>query len=300
MNAGGAPKRKILIHEPGFYPWITCEQYFAEPCPVPALTNTGIKLLAPAGAAPAKFAHHHPAIGQAPEKTKETASRYRGKLVHRLALGKGDDFEVSPFDEYRSSEAKEWRLTVEESGIIPVKPQDFEAAKEMASVLVDRIETAVGGHPYETEVVIAWVEEMSQGPVWCRAMIDVWCPSLLLALDLKTCADASDAAIEKAFANGYATQNCFYRRGIEKLTAEHGRARFGFLFVEDEPPYLSRPASATEAFRHGAELEVKRALAIFSDCMSRNEWPGYQPAHVSPPAWLINRWGAADLLEAAE
>lgn len=290
--------RPILIREPGFYPELTCEQYFAEPCPKPALTNSGIQLLAPAGAAPAKFAYNHPAIGQPPEKRKETAATYRGKLVHRLALGKGDDYAISPHDEYRSNEAKAWKAATEEAGVIPVKQKDFDAASEMASVIVDRIENTCGGHPYETEVVIAWVEEMSQGPVWCRAMLDVWCPSLLLALDVKTCDDASDAAIERRFANGYATQFCWYKRGLERLTAEHGRVRFGFLFVEAEPPFLDRFASATEGFRHGAELEIRRALAVFSDCLSRNEWPGYEDAHVSPPAWLVNRWGAADLLAA--
>lgn len=290
--------RAVLIREPGFYPDITCDQYFAEPCPAPALTNSGIKLLAPAGAAPAKFAHHHPAIGQPAEEVRETASQYRGKLVHRLALGKGADYAVSPHEEYRSKEAKAWKAEQEEAGIIPVRPAMMEDAKQMASVITARIEAAVDGHPYETEVVIAWIEEMSQGPVWCRGMLDVWCPSLMLALDVKTCKDASDEAITRQFANGYATQHCWYKRGLEKLTAEHGRVRFGFLFVEDEPPFLSRPAVATEGFRHGAELEVKRALAIFSDCLSRGEWPGYEAATVSPPPWLINRWSSAELLAA--
>lgn len=294
-------KRQILIREPGFYPGITCDQYFAEPCPTPALTNTTIKLLSPAGAAPAKAAYHHPAIGQPAEARKETVAQYRGKLVHRLALGKGQDYAISPHDRYQSAEAKAWKAEAEAKGVMPVKQAVFDAAQEMAAEIRRRIDQAVDGRPYETEVVIAWIEETSLGPIWCRAMLDVWCPDLLLALDVKTCKDASDDAIQRQFANGYATQDAWYRRGVEALTAEHGRAQFGFLFVEDEPPFLSRKARPREAFRHIAGHEVKRALAIFSDCLSRGAWPEYADANVEPPAWLINRLSAQEfLLEAAE
>lgn len=290
-----------LIQSPGFYPDLTPEQYFAEPCPAPALTNSGIKALLTS--APAKFAYAFLGIGQeeadeeAPEKT--SAAQYRGKLVHRLALGKGDDYAISPHDEYRSAEAKAWKAATEAAGIMPVKRKDFDAAEQMAAVIRANIEEACQGHPYETEVVIAWQEQMSQGPIWCRAMLDVWCPGLLLALDVKTCADASDAAIERAFANGYATQDVWYRRGLERLTAEPGRAKFKFLFVEGDAPFLSRTATATEAFRHGAGLEIARAMAIFSDCISRGDWPGYDELAVNPPGWLVSRWSAGEFLEAA-
>lgn len=289
-----------LITAPGFYPDITPEQYFAEPCPAPALTNSGIQLLLPRGAAPAKFAHRHPAIGAPAEEMKETAATYLGKLVHRLALGKGRDYAVSPHERYQSNEAKAWKAEVEKSGRIPVKKAQMDDAAEMAAAIRSSIEARCGGHPYQTEVVIAWQEEMNNGPVWCRAMLDVWCPDLLLGFDVKTCDDASDDSLQRKFANGYATQDSWYRRGIEKLTGEPGRARFRFLFVESEAPFLSRTATATEGFRHAAKLECNRALAIFADCLSRNEWPGYEETTVNPPSWLINRWDASAFLEAAE
>jgi hypothetical protein len=288
-----------IISAPGFYPDITCDEYFAEPCQAPALSSSGIQLLIPHGAAPAKFAHHHPAIGEPPEQTRDTIATYRGRLVHRLALGKGQEYVISPHDRYQSNEAKAWKAEADAAGVMPVKQKQFDEAKKMAAVVQSRIDAVCQGRPYETEVVIAWQEMMSNGPVWCRAMIDVWCPDLLLALDVKTCDDASDDSLQRKFANGYGVQDSWYRRGIERLTAEHGRARFRFLFVESEEPYLARTASATEGFRHAAEQECKRALAIFADCLSRNEWPGYDEIKVSPPSWLINRWDAAAFLEMA-
>jgi hypothetical protein len=288
-----------IIEVPGFYPALTPDQYFAEPCPAPALTNSGIQLLIPAGAAPAKLAYQHPAIGQPPEEQKETAASYLGKLVHRLALGKGGDYVVSPHDRYQSNEAKAWKAEVEESGRIPVKRATIEEAEQMAKHVRARIDAACQGHPYETEVVIAWQEPTNNGPIWCRSMLDVWCPDLMLALDVKTCDNASDDSLQRKFANGYAVQDSWYRRGVEALTREFGRAAFKFLFVESEPPYLARIAVATEGFRHAAKLECNRAIAIFADCLSRNDWPGYDDTIVSPPSWLINRWDASAFLEEA-
>lgn len=296
-------RRAILIRKPGFYPELSCDQYFAEPCSKPALTSSGVKLLASAGAAPAKFAHQHPAIGQPAEKVKDTIAAHRGRLVHRLALGKGQEYAISPYDRYQSAEAKAWKAEAEERGVMPVKADTFAEATLQAEAVKRQIELACEGHPYETEVVIAWIEETSLGPVWCRAMLDVWCANLLLALDVKTTGlTITDDKVESLFANaGYAVQHCFYQRGIERLTGEHGRARFRFLFVENDEPYLSRVARASEGYRHAAEQDVKRALAIFSDCMSRGAWPGYADIEATPPAWLVNRWGMVDLmLEAAE
>lgn len=289
-----------LIRKPGFYPEVTCDQYFAEPCPAPALTNSGIGMLAPAGSAPAKFAHWHPGINKDAPTAKDSAATYRGRLVHRLALGKGQEYVISPYERYQSDEAKAWKKEAEKAGVMPVKKPAFLEAQSMADVVKQRIDATCQGHNYETEVVVAWQEMMSSGPVWCRMMLDVWCEDLMLGLDVKSWADATDAGLQRAFANGAATQDVWYRRGIEKVTAEHGRARFRFLVVEPDPPYLSRTATATEAFRHGAKFECDRALAVFADCLSRGEWPGYEDTQVPPPPWLLHRWSAADFLEAAE
>lgn len=288
-----------IIAKPGFYPDVICDEYFAEPCPAPALTNSGIRMLIPAGAAPAKFAHQHPAIGEPPEQTKDTIASYRGKLVHRLALDKGQDYVVSPHDRYQSEEAKAWKKATEDAGLMPVKRAALAEAEAMAAIVRERIQAACQGNDYQTEVVIAWQEQTSSGPIWARAMLDVWCPALMLALDVKTCDDASDDSLQRKFANGYAVQDCWYRRGVETLTKEHGRATFRFLFVESDEPHLARMATATEGFRTAAKFECERAIAIFADCLSRNEWPGYDPATVPPPNWLLNRWDAASFLEIA-
>lgn len=228
----------MTITQPGFYPFLTPAQYFDEPCPAPALTNSGVKTLL--SSCPAKFAHEHPAIGQPAEERAETKATHLGSLVHRLALDKGDDYVVSPYDRYQSQEAKAWKADVEASGRVPVKQDVYDQAVEMAAVIREAIIIETQGHEYQTEVVFAWQRVVDGHPIWCRGMLDVWCPELNLALDVKTCESASDRAINRAFASGYAGQDCFYRSGLDAVTGQPGRAQFGFLFVEKNAPFLPR------------------------------------------------------------
>lgn len=271
-----------LISKPGFYPDISCEDYFAEPCPAPALTNSGIRLIN--SSCPAKFAHNHPAIGQPPEDTKNTVARQMGNIVHRIALGKGQDYAESPYDAYRSNEAKEWKAKTEEAGLIPVKSNDLAEAKTMAARIEEAIHAETRGRPYQTEVVFAWKHRLG---FWCRGMLDVWCPELNLALDVKTAVDASDGALTRVFANGYAGQAAWYSDGIFAIHDCNVAPTFGFLFVEKDAPFLPRFAECSAAFMDGARVANDRAARIFDKCLQTGEWPGYAPHKATPPAWWI-------------
>lgn len=284
----------MTITSPGFYPSLTPAQYFAEPCPVAALSCSGMKLLLHA---PAKFRHWHPALNPDTPTARESTALRMGSLVHRLALGKGDDYAISPFDEYRSKEARAWRDEHLAAGIAPIKQAEFDKVSLMATVLAASIARATEGQPIETEVVMAWTETIDGVTVWCRAMVDVWCPSLGLALDLKTCESASDAWVNRAFANGYALQETFYERGLHRLGAK--RAEMPFLFIEKDEPHLTRVVRGSEAFRTGAEMTVERALRVMARCQSTDEWPGFEPFTATPPAWWLNDVTAAEYQEAA-
>lgn len=285
------------ITSAGFYPDITPAQYFAEPCPEAALTSSGIQMLAPIGAAPAKFAFNHPALNGDYERGKSTAQQYLGNVVHRLALGKGSEYAISPYDEYRSNEAKAWRADQEAAGIVPIKQKAFDEAEQMAAIIRERIAEACQGYEYHTEVVIAWQETVCGVTVWCRAMLDVWCPDLLLALDVKTTADCSDDFITRRLTDGYAVQGAWYSRGLGRILKQEGRVKFGFLFVETEPPFLARNAPLTEGFRFGGAAMCNRALEVFATCMKRGEWPGYQDLKTSPPPWWVGKIDSITMLE---
>ena len=280
-------RKAPLITAPGLYPSIAPEEYFSEPCPAPALTNSLISILT--NKSPAHARHAHPSLNPSYDPKKSSRAMSRGSLVHRLALDKGQEIIVSPYDEFRTKESKEWR-DGQPSGCLIVKQAELETAEAMASVIRRQIEEACQGEPYETEVVFAWLE----GDVWCRGMLDVWCPSLNLALDPKTCADASDHAVDRVFAKGYARQQSWYQRGLSAINGES--PQFKFLFVEGDEPHVSRVASASEGLRSGSDMECDRALSLFGKCLASGEWPGYENRIVQPTSWQVREWEDA-LLE---
>jgi hypothetical protein len=285
-----------LIKQPGIYPLITPAQYFDEPCPAPALTSSTISIML--NECDAKAAWSHPAINQPKDDAAKELEKYligsgAGKpaqalrgVVHRMALGKGAEYVVSDWEEYRTKEAKAWRDEAWASGSIPLKPKQHEQAQAMASVMADAIAEATQGEPYETEVVVAWQEPSG---IWCRGMLDIWVPSLGLILDVKTSAGISDDAIDGYFNRwGYSRQSAFYRRGVDAVTG--GASRFDFLFVENEAPWLTRTVDTSEGFRTGSTMEIESAIERWGKCIASGEWSGYGRRTVSPRAWKVKEW----------
>lgn len=278
-----------LIENPGIYPNITTSEYFSDPTPSPAISNHLI------GKIVDKTAKHawasHPKLGQLPEQKKSTVATYRGSLVHRLALGKGQDFAISPYDEFRTNEAKAWKQSALDRDIIPVKQKDYDAAKAMADIAEQAIEEVVEGNEYETEVVFAWVEETPHGPVWAKGMADIWCPALQLIVDLKTCVSASDKSVDGAFSKyGYGRQSTWYPRGFDAILGTPGETRFKDLFIETDYPYCTRTANGSEGYKSGATQEIETALNIWGECLKTGEWPGYDHRVVTPKPWDVQQW----------
>ena len=61
----------------------------------------------------------HPRLGRTPRNpTKEMDL---GSVAHEIILGKGGGYVVSPFDEFRTKEAKAWRDETLESGATVIK-----------------------------------------------------------------------------------------------------------------------------------------------------------------------------------
>jgi hypothetical protein len=279
----------MSIQSPGIYADMSCDEYFADPCPEPSTSNSinGVLL----NRTPKHAWAAHPRLGQRPDDRRETAAKYRGSLVHRLALGKGSDFSISPYDEFRTSEAKAWKKEVTDRGAIPVKQKDYDTAKAMAVIAESAIEDAVEGHEYETEVVFAWQEDTPSGKIWCRGMADIWVPEMQLIVDLKTCISASDDSVDRSFNNyGYARQGTFYPRGFDAINGTPNETRFLNLFVESEYPYCTRTADPSEGMQHGSDGEVDKALRMWGKCLSTGEWPGYSHRRVSPKPWTVQQW----------
>lgn len=279
--------------KPGVYPPITGREYFAEPCPRPALTCSTIKTLLYRTAAEA--AYEHPAITPDSEAAKSTAAKRFGDVAHQLALGRGRGYAIGEYDAWQSKEAKAFRDAAIANGLTPIKRKEFDAAETSAKVMKAKIERTLGAiaggncPDYETEVVFAWQEKTKAGLIWCRGMADVWCESLGVILDPKFSPVISDGAFEAhAVSMGWDVQDAWYRRGIGKLLPDlAGRLRFINLVVSPKPPNISRAREADEATRYSCELLINMAIERFGSCLYANDWPGY-PDSIEP--WTAKSW----------
>lgn len=140
----------------------------------------------------------------------------------------------------------------------------------------------------ETEVSMVW-DDPATG-VRCKGRLDKFVRGVL-AVDVKTTANASPEAWSRAVHDyGYHIQSEFYGRGMD--ANEIGGTPFGFLCVENTPPYGVviydiEPESMAVAKHH-----VDRALAMVAACQKAGAWPGYPETvqQIGIPLWALKRF----------
>jgi hypothetical protein len=89
----------MKIDKPGIYPGVSSADYFADPCPTPSLTQSLCKILIERSPQHAWIAH--PRLNPQFEYDDDTKFDV-GNIAHRLILGRGKDFEVVQFADWRT------------------------------------------------------------------------------------------------------------------------------------------------------------------------------------------------------
>lgn len=274
--------------KPGIHLDMSCDDYFADPCPQPSLSNSGIGILL--NQSPLHFAAQHPRLNGGVDACQANAAMHRGSVVHRLALGAGKDYVIIDAADYRKNDTKEQRAEAEASGLVPILKHQFEEAQEQAKVVRQHLDDLLQGEEFLPEVVVIWQIETKHGLIWCRAMLDAWCPSLNMIVDLKATTDASMKAVTRRMSQGgYDTQAAWYTKGAEHVLAKPGEIRFTTLFCENDAPNASQAVEIDEAWRSSSWELCEEGAEIFAACMKARQWPGYprNPVLLSPPDWLI-------------
>ncbi len=305
------------IDSPGFYDF-TAAEYHSDPCSSPSLSSSIAWEIEPSNAKAGSPEHGrliHPKLGNQP-KEQTSAMRF-GSICHSMMLGSGSEFRVSPYDDYRSGKARDWRDETIDAGFIPVKQAEYDDAETCVkkwriqledfelSGLFDKVQS-------KFEQVIAWKEtfendkflvhkdgreerlDITKLPlIWCRAMLDIYCEECPAIWDIKTMPSAHPKKVmRKIVDEGLALRSEFYKRGIEKLKPElAGRIKSGFLFCSTESPYLILPVIQLNGqFRHVGKNQVERSIQTWGKCLADNKWSGYVEtpiAQLECPSWLF-------------
>lgn len=291
-------KTPRVTYPHGIHPDMPLDHYFADPAPGEwgSLNSSNIPIIR--NRSPLHFAHRAPVVAakldlEMADDAPNAAMRL-GQIVHRLALGKGKDYDIIDANDFRTNAAKEARDTALANGRMCILRKDLADAQMQAARLKEHLNELFFGEEYQTEVAVLWEEETPFGVVQCRALVDAWCPVLRHGCDLKATTDASTGHATRRMADdkaGYDIQNAWYRRGLQKCLGDMRPLQFSTLFGETKPPYGSQSFQLDEMWHTSAWDECQIALRLFAQCCDQGRWPGYPRSsrRLTPPGWLITK-----------
>jgi hypothetical protein len=217
-----------------------------------------------------------------------------GSVGHRLVLGRGKDYKVLEFGDYRTNASKAARDEAKEQGLVPILAEAFVEAGKAAVAVRDELEARGIVLDGVSEAVVTWEETASNGVVVpCKAMFDhVWFDDGII-LDLKFTENAAPSAIERTAENlNYALQATAYTRALARLNPRlAGRTRFLFAFAETDEPYALNLVEPDGMFAELGERRWLRAVETWATCVAKDAWPAYGTGvnSLSSPQWALTR-----------
>jgi hypothetical protein len=283
----------MRIDKLGIYRGIVPSDYHADPCPEPSLTQSIAKILLERSPRHAWTAH--PRLNHDWEEDNDKKFDL-GNVAHALVLGCGKDFEILPFDDYRTKAAQQARDAAHEAGTIAILQHQFEQASEMVQAARHQIQShedadVLNDTTGQAEVMLAWQED----GIWFRALVDWLHDDLRTVDDYKTTlmSVAPHVIGIRAEAAGWHIQAAFIERGLNILDPKNiGKRKFRFIAQETDKPHALTVMHMDEHWLTMGHKQVDIAAAIWRRCIKCDSWPGYPAKGIVPefPGYKEKQW----------
>lgn len=261
---------------------LTAEEYHADRT---SISSSGLRALLDPGC-PAQFKYDRD--NPAPPKREFDL----GHAAHKLVLGEGPEFRIIDYPDYKKKAAQNERDEAYELDLVPLLTKEHDQVQAMADAI--RRHPIAGGlftpGTGRAELSIYWTDKATG--VRCRVRPD-WLkelPGLALAVDYKTCRDASPQGVSRAIKDhSYHQQDAFYTDGIWAALAPED-VRFVFVFQSKTAPYLITVRELTQQDRDIGRARNERALRIYADCEATGVWPDWtgpvtEIPQIGMPTW---------------
>lgn len=201
----------------------------------------------------------------------------------------------------RTKEGKdEWKYFLEESkGKRIISKEDFDIIQAMRDALYNHSAVASILKTAGKEVTVVFEDEETGLSVKTRPDILPTDDSRVI-FDLKKTRSATMHGFQRSCVQyGYARQAAI---GLAGLTAVTGQKHdlFGFIAIEDKPPYRTEIYVLDDEFIQYGHSEFKRLLRIEKACREQNFYPNYAPtclenlrkigAHSMPLPGYLSAW----------
>jgi hypothetical protein len=265
-----------VVTSPGIVDGMAPEDYYGDPCPVPALSNSLIKPLL--SQSPYHAWLQHPRLN--PRFAREEDSKYDlGTASHAMLLQGLNRCEPIDADDWRTKDARTLRDLAWAEGKVPLLRKTYDAAKVMkqrATEFLEHTEFAGILQRGKPEQSMFWQDYRG---IWMKARMDFLTDRRDVILDYKSTAMDPRRWKRAMTDSGYDTQSVLYPRGLSVL-GHHG-TRFVFLVQETCEPYGCWLVEPTESMRELANMKITRAVRLWAECLETNRWPSY-PYTVQP------------------
>ena len=195
-----------------------------------------------------------------------------GTLIHAATL-EPETVEqiiaISPYADFRTKEAREWKALQAESGKIITSRDEIDKAITIAETVTDDY-LAHFAAKYQTEVAVFG----KIGTTEIKGLIDIVPDGLDCLVDLKTTSSFDSLeSIQRTIVNrGYHWQAALYL-DLWNAAANEKRTRFVFCFVEVDSPHETAWVELSENLLDLGRAGYMNALAKWQTCVATNHWP---------------------------
>ena len=224
-------------------------------------------------------------------KTRQpTAAMIFGTVVHRLVLEPERPAFAVKYLNWASKEGKAERERLEATGLPILSEADGDRATAIRDALWSNAQIAELLEGAQKEQVMLW----DQHGVKCKAKADAIGDGVVI--DLKTTIDAAPHEFARSVATfSYHLQAAHYLDGYRATRG--GSADFIFIAVESAAPHAFALYRLDHETLAAGAREMKRAAALYRDCMKSGNWPGYEAgiATLALPRWAMpaDEWSDA-------
>lgn len=277
------------ISKAGAYTGIPMEVYHRDPnlCVRPSISSTGLKQILECPQKYWAFSPYNPDRIEPPSSAAFDFGRAAHSIVLEGRLPRRQ-YAVSPYADFRTKAAQEWKAKAERLGLTILKAEDLQIIAAMYQQIARHPTVEAGGLDGEVEVSLIWPDPVTG--YFFKARPDVL-PMGDMIINYKTCADASLRAVAQSVIK--------YRYDVSEALAAMGMAatlrrqvtNVALLNQEKSPPYVVSCYEFSDLYLAVGTQMVREAMDTFARCLKSNDWPGYADDNstIVPPDFVIKR-----------
>lgn len=209
-----------------------------------------------------------------PRKMEPTAAMQWGSLVDCLATTPellAESVSISPYDSYRTKEARDWRDAQLAARMIIATKEEIELATAAAKMLTETCEASADIFAKSKSQVIIAGRVLN---VKVKGLVDLAPEGEDFLADLKTVSDFSTDGFAKVVSNfGYHVQAALYLNLWNAMFPNDQRTRFKFVWQESEAPFETCVTELSAPDIEAGWLYTSILVQRLIDATSADKWP---------------------------